>query len=89
MHSSRVHDDVPLIEAGCPEPDRIEVYKNKVQCATTYALAGTLRCSLTAEIVISGTHFVLICCRRMLAALQNRALGLGAAANLSVGQLDL
>lgn len=68
---------------------KIEVYKNKVQCATTYALAGTLRCSLTAEIAISGTHFVLICCRRMLAALQNRALGLGAASNLSVGQLEL
>lgn len=68
---------------------RIEVYKNKVQCATTYALAGTLMCSHTAEIAILGTHFVLICCRRMLAALQNRALGLCAAANLSVGQLDL
>ena len=28
---------------------RIEVYKNKVQCATTYALAGTLMCSLTCR----------------------------------------
>lgn len=46
-----------LLRSDAPNPTvsryiktkRIEVYKNKVQCATTYALAGTLMCSLTCR----------------------------------------
>ena len=33
---------------------RIEVYKDRVQCFTPYAVAGSLLCSYTAEIVTSG-----------------------------------
>jgi len=65
---------------------RIEVYKDKVQCSTPYALAGTLMCSYTAEVVTSGAHFVLPPAHAY-SITDPGTMGLSAAANFSVDRL--
>lgn len=65
---------------------RIEVYKDKVQCSTPYALAGTLMCSYTAEVVTSGAHFVLPPAHAY-SITDPGTMGLSAAANFTVDRL--
>jgi hypothetical protein len=62
---------------------RIEVYKDRVQCFTPYAAAGSIICSYQVEVVTSGTKFILPPSHAYVVT-DPGTMGLSAAANISV-----